>query len=550
MSEAEIAPDWKSLEVLDILQYHVSPALNDRWTDLMACRLVCRAWRTAFPPPRIVVTLELAQSNTDAFRETVKLARKLSFPRAGPTTLEWFARVALENPKVTSISLTFPYFSVDDAKLLSDILCIKLHHLRSFTLDCPVEPPLEALVAIAQALEDTPNALDSVDFSWCRICYGAASALLSAIVRNKTIRKLDLTACDLAPTSQDFLLNFIKDNQNVTDLCLSSNWQLATPDDGFSEKLRDALAKDRTLKVLNLNACRNLDAIGGAFKFNNTLQRLSLGWCKLDPQLISAFFAAIENNRGLRELKVHFDLTCAEAPSALGKFFKSNSTLQTLELNMPCEERIDYGPIFDGLAHNTTLTSLDALYFAANYADQLAEFIEQRAAGGRIALKKIGILYSDISEYGSRLLKALLLLPRLENLDLMRAPPDPDSVEDLVALLQNSTSLTELSLYQSRLGDAGMIRVCAAVAQNSTLRHLAIGGDQHQENVHNAVCDMIVRNSSLITLDYAGTLVPAGLQPNFDQALKASPLTRCDVSFSDGAEDILMDLIRERQKRG
>eukprot|EP01122_Echinamoeba_exundans_P016056 TRINITY_DN8025_c0_g1_i1.p1 TRINITY_DN8025_c0_g1~~TRINITY_DN8025_c0_g1_i1.p1 ORF type:complete len:550 (-),score=70.54 TRINITY_DN8025_c0_g1_i1:808-2457(-) len=543
-----ITPDWAGLHVLDILRHHLSPSLVFKYRDSLACRLVCRAWRNVFYPRLVCLTPELFLNRSDAMEDIIRSSKTINYGEAEAPILDWLVQMAQRNLKTSVLRLKFQELSPEAASSFSKLLRAKLPHLRELDLEFAEEPRQDLFRLIADAIGDTPNSLESLELAWPYDTDGGADALFVALGRNSTLRKLRLDECYLRSQSQEKLIELLQGNRNLTHLWLGLSAYPAGDPKYFSDRVFCALEKNTTLEVLNISSRDPSAAAFEVFRHNNTLEKLHLDWGSLDAADLPVIFSALEQNRGIKNLSLSFSSATEDAPGALREFFATNSIVQKLVLKIRGHVELHYGPMFQGLTSNTSLTRLDVSELAPGFCEQLAEFIEKRASD--CPLRYLGIQYSRIEMYAPRLVKALALLPRLETLNFIVAHSGPDSAAPLAELVEKSTSLKNLRLYKSSLGDPGMIRLCTAVAQSFTIQHLAIGGGAHQLPVFTAVCNMIARCTSLQVLDFAGARIPGEYRPMFEEVVRSSPLVSCHLTFGNEVSEEGIELVQELQKRG
>eukprot|EP01122_Echinamoeba_exundans_P016629 TRINITY_DN848_c0_g2_i1.p1 TRINITY_DN848_c0_g2~~TRINITY_DN848_c0_g2_i1.p1 ORF type:complete len:552 (-),score=44.38 TRINITY_DN848_c0_g2_i1:688-2343(-) len=545
----DISPDWTSYLLVDILRYHVAPTLYGKTVDAAVCRLVCTAWRAAFVLPHLVVTPELIHNDSEDLKRSVQQARSLKLTEAVSSALQWLTAIATPGSNFVSLSLTFPGIFRGEASSLSTLLGVRLPHLRTLKLYSHAAPLFIHFRLIAEALGDTPNSLETLDLAGCGIGDECATALLTALRRNSTIRRLSLSQCGLSRDSHDILLDFMKENRTVTDLILKSNDALLENHDSFPQRFCEVLASDTTLRTLDLSRINVPPQIFDALKQNSTLQELKLVWCQIPAVNLVSLLAALENNRCLRKLTAYADSFDAGAVQAIGKTLKSNTTLQKMHLDGSRFFEVNFGPAFDGLAQNTSLRSLNVDPLNVHSMESLVEFLEQH--GAQCSLTKLALYLPETELHIVRVVRALSLLPRLQTLDFKLSPLGPDSAEPLAVMIARTTSLTDLRFSRLRVGDAGFIRLCAAVGQSSTLRRLDVGEDSYGEVVFPHVFDMITRSPALEDLEFSGTLIPVKHKPLFEQAVKSSRLKHFGLTFLEptGMYKNQMNLVEDLQKR-
>jgi hypothetical protein len=530
MDVSSVEHSWASAELIDILRYHVNPTLRYAGKTVASCRLVCRAWCSAVDFATLAITPEAIRDNTLSSLDFVKKSRSITFYTGDSSSLEWFRSVATpQNSFFVSLALMFPQITEQDSKFVCELLSLKWSHLRSFRIHATELLRADRAPSIAEAIAITPNSLESISFSFCSMTDEVLAILLSALHRNKTVRRLDLSNCALTETSGDAIINFIENNRTITWLNLADNYNL----EWNPILLRDAVAFDTTLRELNMSFCRVEDSLYGAFDRNHTLRSFNGNAGAHPGDSLPSIFATLQRNSGLRKLNIGFNSTCDNTATVLGDFFKTNTTLQKLAIQLEGYRELDFNPMFIGLAANSALTSLDVSDFASTYAEHLAIMIENHEGG--FLFRTIAIQHSDLSISAPRLFRALALLPRLEKLNFHCSDLGPVAADGLAALVDTSTSLKKLFLFRCGLEDEGLMRLCAAASRNSNLRQLSIGGDRHEEPVFVAICDLIAKSSSLERLDFSGSYIPIKHKPMFDEALARSYITKCDLLFSEAS---------------
>jgi hypothetical protein len=526
MSQSGTASDWVCFEIIDILRHHLIPSLHGRKKIIASCRLICRAWRSAFFFADIEITPALILDNAEGLKEMIMMAHNVIFPKAESSSLDWFARIAAaKNPSFVSLQLMFPHITDDRAKSVCELLDIKWAHLRSLSIATGYGLPPQHVPLLARAVAHTPNSLESLSLASCSIEDHTLEVLLLPLHDSKTLRALDLTSCGLYETSDEVVVNFIKKNRTITSLNLSRNYSLFASQ---TAQLCDALAVDTTLRELNLSNCSHQDSLYQVFESNHTLTSLISDQTYHPSETLPSIFNSLQHNTSLRMLKIGFDSASDDAPRALGNFFKTNTSLRQLVIRFSHSQQVDFGPMIQGMAGNTTLTALDVSRTCENFAENLADLIEN---GGGMALQSLCIRYSIFRTHATRLFQALKRLPSLQRLTI-RSQLGPESADAVVALVASSSSLRKLSIYEAGLGNQGMIQLCEAAVRNSTLRYLVIGGDEQPTPVNVAVCNLIAKSSSLERLDFRGSYIPIRDKSMFEEALANSRIELCQLEFA------------------
>jgi Ran GTPase-activating protein (RanGAP) involved in mRNA processing and transport len=240
-------------------------------------------------------------------------------------------------------------------------------------------------------------------------------------------------------------------NQGITDLRLSYN-RIGM---GGLQALGQALRQNPRVTSLNLGGCKIGDAgmheVVGLLEHNDTLRMLNLSNNDITPK------GAILLLNALREKPLFTALTLgwfnsigAEGAHAMGELLATHTGLASLDLSA-CDIDSDGAiAIAQGLYDNITLEHLRLRHNAK--------------------LKAEGVL---------ALAGALQTHPAIKSVDLSGIPLDLATVEALAQmLLNNHPSLVSLDLSECGIDDAGASILAKALAQNKTLKKLALNNNK------------------------------------------------------------------------
>jgi hypothetical protein len=403
---------------------------------------------------------------------------------------------------------------------------------------------------IFKALQETKSPLKTISFPWCKLGDAGGAAAFSAFRGSRTVEKLSLGGCSLTESIQTDLIDFIQFNTSVRILKIQYNWADVVDSDHAQEFSR-ALRTNTTLQVLDMSysATHNIAPIFSALRTNKTLRSLKLNQSSMFGDDAPLIFNCLCQRRGLQRLDITLTHS-EEAPVILRRLFKTNQTLKRLQFQMDDSKSVDFAPMFDGLAQNTTLTHLGFSHVSSTFVEQLGDCIKNPSYSA-LPLQRIYLGYTDMGESALNLIEALYHLPTLRTLEMPMCPIGPRSVEALASLIQSHTSLESLHIFQSGIDDAGALRLIEALRKNSTLLEIGIGGDDHEVPFFEAVCDFISTNRSLEYLDMSRTSIPAELRPRIEDALlRNMKMQRFDCTFGKGESMIDLELKEYLQRRG
>jgi hypothetical protein len=271
--------------------------------------------------------------------------------------------------------------------------------------------------------------------------------------------------------------------------------------------------------------------------------------CCYTPPLLQLryIFECLEETKTIETITISFCSVCEIAPFILGGFVNENRRLKRFDFYMEGSSSISWTQFFErGLMHNTSITHLTFSEMSPIFAKELSQCITQNQL---LPLESLEISFSALLKASVDLAEALMHCPTLKTLKLPASPLGSNSAEAYARLIDTSTSLTQLVLYGSHMGDDGIIQICSAAKRNSNLQTLVIGGDPYNETTMAAICDLISSNTCLEHLDISGTPIPMELKPSFEAAMrKNGRMRRCSVTFADD-EDMSWDLCKVVEDR-
>jgi hypothetical protein len=352
---------WSSRPIVDILTHHISPAL---WThqDEFACRTVCRAWRDAFGIPDAIISPERVQKDPNMFSNICATCKRFRLIEVDADLESQFFSAVQRNPNVEYIDISDSgemNMERERAKAVSDILRLNLPKLDFFGLKSKLNLDPESSKDIFQALQDTKSPLKTVDLGCSALGDAGSSAVYSALRHSSTVQNLSLLGCELSSGNQPDLIDFINVNTSVRSLNLQHNWQ-GPIDSGSAEAFSRALERNTSLRVLDMSYCTisGISHIFSALRSNKALRSLRLYSCSIPGEDMPFIFNCLCDSKALECLEISF-LRYDGAPVVLERFFRTNKTLKRLAFHMEDSKSIDFAPMFDGLAQNTSLTDLD-----------------------------------------------------------------------------------------------------------------------------------------------------------------------------------------------
>eukprot|EP01122_Echinamoeba_exundans_P008110 TRINITY_DN2626_c0_g2_i1.p1 TRINITY_DN2626_c0_g2~~TRINITY_DN2626_c0_g2_i1.p1 ORF type:complete len:546 (-),score=77.28 TRINITY_DN2626_c0_g2_i1:95-1732(-) len=520
MGEASAPCIWDGLEILDILRYHVSPAL---WynSDARSCRLVCRSWSEAFPLERVQIGPSASESKSDIRTHILSTVCTLSISDSSSSSLEWIRDAVAQNRNLRSLSFE-QLAGVPAAETLVHVLRCNLPRLRQLEIGSSYEIAPEIVSMLASALAETRSPITRLDISNLK----ALTLLENALP--KTLRRLHIGTY---PHTNELIEQFIKCNQTVTSLKISRLYHASVEEDAIlAQRLAGALASNTTITKLDFGGIdlKNGNELFAALRTNKTLRHLRLGWVVVEAQHVTTIVDCLCQNATLQSLSLSLE---SWDENALGRLFEHNKSLKKIHIDT--ENPSDLSNMFPGLAKNSTLRKIKFSRVDSHFIERLSECLISTLGTEFVRLEKIEISYSSMDETAaSKLADAVGGLTNLRILDLFVVDAGPSCAESFARMIETSKSLEMLGLYGCKPGDEGLIRICEAVKKSASLVEIALGGEAHSESAVLAVHDMISTYKRLEFLDFSGTDIPLRFKQLFSDAVLQNPnMYRCEVCF-------------------
>eukprot|EP00731_Ephydatia_muelleri_P019804 Em0012g629a len=226
-----------------------------------------------------------------------------------------------------------------------------------------------------ESLEGATSVLDSSPKASYNFIHKTLQEFLTAC---STLWSVNLNNCGLTYERMRMLF-FVKDGKafdHITNFNVSDKTITAST----ASLLGMMLKENNTLKKLNLQLCKlqpeGLEEVikGMILKENNTLKKLDLHHCGLQPEGLEDVIKGVQVNSKLETLVLSYNTIDSTRASCLGMMLKENNTLKKLDFE-ECElqpEGLD--KVIKGVQVNIMLETLDLLGYTID--DETASCLE------------------------------------------------------------------------------------------------------------------------------------------------------------------------------
>lgn len=444
---------------------------------------------------------------------------------------EALVRTLQKNPCITQLRLKPHYFSQETAAKVFHLLETNQSQVSEFSLvtrkiysNGQIWPNYKKALAKALASALVKNTtLKSLEITDLHIDDEVAKTLSSTLKQHPQLTELNISDDRLSPQAFELLIEALKINQNIKS-CSFRQWNYLSGTHRVS-LFALLLKENKHLNYLNLsfNALNDQDAImfAKALKENNNVASLNLGYNAIGKKGIEALALALEKNNTLKTLnlcgnrnnsniltKLNFQNDVAAL--ALAKVLKQNRSLTSLDLQ---NTDIDVNLLSEGLAYNRSLTALNLKGNNVNSKTliKLSSALQKNPNLRRLNLSATQLEDNDMLA----LIEFLGKAPNIIELDLDANKITHKGAKILATYLENNPSLTRLNLDRNPIELEGMTALTEALKKNSTLTELAIDfkfkPDQIQaeyEACYKAIDALLSVNKTLTTFWITTQFIP------------------------------------------
>ncbi|XP_008934215.1 PREDICTED: ribonuclease inhibitor-like, partial [Merops nubicus] len=286
--------------------------------------------------------------------------------------------------------------------------------------------------------------------------------LLSRMRTCETIRMDD---CNLSSSNCEDLSSIISTNPSLTELKLNNN---ELGDAGIQHLCKGLLTPNCSLEKLwlqncNLSSasCETLCAVLGALP---TLTELHIGDNKLGPDGVKVLCQGIRNpNCKLEKLHLEYCELTGDVMEALNATLQSKPTLQELSLSNNALGDAAIKQLCQGLMATTCNLKILQLENCGITSDSCGEI--SAVLSNKSSLTDLSVGDNKIGDAGVALLCQGVMHPncKIQKLWLWDCDLTSASCKDLSRLMSTKETLNELSLIDNNLSDSGMEMLCEAL---------------------------------------------------------------------------------------
>ena len=322
----------------------------------------------------------------------------------------------------------------------------------------------------------------------------SAIIILQALSNITSLKGLDISNNHIGDKSSEALASVVIDNTRVEKLLLSDN----NLGDGILEVAK-ALQHITSLRLLDLGKNNMPKEVSGelalAIKSNGHLEKLSLNNNNLESSAI-AILQALSTISTLKFLAINGNQITKEAGEALASVVINNTQIEVLHLS---DNYLGDGiiEIAKALQHITSLRSLD-----------LSNNNMPKEASGELALaiksnehlnELIG-LHNNLKSSIIAILEALSTISTLKFLAINGNQITNDAGEALASVVIHNTGIIELFLSNNILGD-GILEITKALQHITSLRSLDLSNNNIPKEVSGELALAVKSNGCLEKLN-------------------------------------------------
>ena len=360
------------------------------------------------------------------------------------------------------------------------------------------------------------------------------------LTESQSILTLKLKLNSISSIGVGSIFRSLQHNASLEQLDLSGNSQLA---EGDSEAVGCAIERmlnvNRTLKVLNLSGCRLDTAVGTSIfqslQHNTSLEELYLsGNSQLvegDSKVVGDAIERMMNvNKTLKLLNLSgCRLDTAVANHIVAGLVKNDYLIQ-LNIERNCYITSEgWVHVFKALCNNTPLKKLDINVNNVRMEGSVAlvEMLSLNKSLTELSLQDCLIPEAGLGEIARGLLKNT----SLKKLDITHNKLGIGGSVALAEMLSCNKSLTELNLRWCDIPEAGLREIPKGLLKNTSLKKLDISRNKLGMEGSVALAEMLSCNKSLTELDLERCDIPeAGLREIARGLLQNTSLKKLDIS--------------------
>jgi Ran GTPase-activating protein (RanGAP) involved in mRNA processing and transport len=290
---------------------------------------------------------------------------------------------------------------------------------------------------------------------------------LAGFINQTSIQVLDISSCNVGEEGTVAIASALRTNTILKKLSLYS----PTPISQQSEvKLAKMLLQNSTLTVLAVNQPPSQPTFTFPLYYSSSYRRFKV--CRMSTQALLTETSTRELYQGIK-VSPHISSVELDSASALGRSLWSGSMEEAADILLVHQPPRGEGQVNIHMCGNTW------------EVDYRSECVKEKDEG----LKRIRNIQST-PESWAQLTELDLKHQRLGGVGAC-----------LLAELLNQTQLQDLNLAGCGITEEGIVALASAISTNTTIKHLAIGGNQISVHGQEMFIDALSKNRTLVSLD-------------------------------------------------
>ncbi|KAL5506170.1 hypothetical protein EMCRGX_G007757 [Ephydatia muelleri] len=340
-----------------------------------------------------------------------------------------------------------------------------------------------------------PNMLSLFQLAFCLpFSNGRVEQMFSCLKAVKTDRRTALNNDTLNDLLEVYIVGPPLSSFNA-DAAIKLWWQDCSSGRRPNQQSRESmmLKKNNTLKKLNLEKCelqpegleevmegvevntkletlslseniidnKRASYLGMMLKGNTTLKELDLSGCELQPEGLEEVIKGFDVNTKLETLDLSENIIENKSASCLGMMLKENNTLKELNLQHCGLQPEGFEEVLKGVEVNTKFETLN---LSVNIIDNKRALCLGMMLKGNTALKKLNLRKCGLQPEGlEEVIKVVQGNTKLETLNLSENIIDNKRASYLAHALKHNTTLSELWLWGCSLRDEAICELCGGL---------------------------------------------------------------------------------------
>ncbi len=303
--------------------------------------------------------------------------------------------------------------------------------------------------------------------------------------------------------SWDILAKVIGTTTSLEKLAFSGDNAVAALQ---NDKVVDALAKNRTIKTLDLflTVCGDMGAkaVAAILEANSTIQIIKLSKNDIGGEGAKVIAGVLKHNKTVTHIDLSNNRIGTEGAKAIANTLKENTSLESINLGGNNIRNNGAKAIGKALKKNTSLQTVDLE--ASEIGDEGATTIAE-ALEGNHSIQTLRLSGNPIGTAGTKAIaEALKKNKSLQTLMFSGNQIGVEGAKAIAEALKENAYLTTVDLHENDIGNEGGKAIVDALERSKTLRHVDLCANKISEEVAKAIVDALKVNESLQTLRLRG----------------------------------------------